>query len=55
MMNWCDNVIRKKPQREPHPQNVTVGLESGLPDYKYFNRRDINVMNWCDGATEKKP
>jgi len=44
-MNWCDGAIRKKPQREPHPQNVVVGLKGRLPDYWSSDRRDTNATD----------
>jgi len=45
MLNWCDGATGKKPQRELHLQNVTVGLEGRLPDYWSSDRRDTNATN----------
>jgi len=45
MLNWCDGAAGKKPQREPHPQNVAVGLEGRLPDYWSSNQRDTNATD----------
>jgi len=44
-MNWCDGATGKKPQREPYPQKVAIGLEGRLLDYWSSDRRDINATD----------
>jgi len=44
-VNWCDGATGKKPQREPHPQNVVAGLKGRLPDYWSSDRRDTNATD----------
>jgi len=44
-MNWCDGAIGKKPQREPHLQNVIISLKGQLLDYWFSDRRDINATD----------
>jgi len=45
VVNWCGDVTEKKLQREPHLQNVAVGLEGRLPDCWSSDRRDINATD----------
>ena len=45
LLNWCGEATGKKPQREPHPQKVAVGLEGRLPDYWSSDRRDTNATD----------
>ena len=44
-MNWCDDVIGKKLQREPHLQDVIVGLKGRLLNYWSSDQRYINVTD----------
>jgi len=45
ILNWYGDAPRNKPQKEPHPQEVAVGLEGRLPGYWISDRRDKNTID----------